>query len=181
MPDPIIEPKPNIDDAAELATLRRVNAELLQAKHTLKARIATLEGEAANLDSKAEKAVSTMRAAVIELPLKRLAAEVSNAPELFLAELQKDFDVRACDDGNLGLIGKDGKPALNHEGKPVEFSHVGLYRLLAGLPHEPSNERRSTYRTLMKYKGASGGIGRKVLSSSEAPGKDAVASSFGLR
>jgi len=181
MPEPTID-QPSISaDITELATLRRVNAELLQAKHTLKARIATLEGEAANLDSKAEKAISTMRTAVIELPLKRLASEVSNTPELFLAELQKDFDVIACDDGSLSLINKDGKPVSNHEGKPVDFTHVGLYRLLAGLPHEPSNERRTIYRTLMRYKGASGGIGRKILSSSEAPGNDAVASSFGLR
>src|ERR1700733_9324781 len=128
MPDPIItDPTPGAD-AAELATLRRVNAELLQAKHTLKAKIEQLESNTATLESRAEKAESLMRASVVDVPMKRLAAEVSNAPELWFAEFMRDFDVVAADDGTLSLLNKDGKPVTNSSGEPVAMTHNALYK-----------------------------------------------------
>lgn len=184
MPDPIITDPPIGADDSELATLRRVNAELLQTKHTLKARIATLEGQAATLESRAEKAESTMRAAVIDRPLKRLAAEVSDAPDLFIAELSKDYDVIADDDGGIGLQTKDGK-RVAPGGSPLEFTHSGLYQLLAGKPHEAKTPRSRVFTTLMKYIGASGGAGRKVTGisakSSAESNTESIAPAFGLR
>lgn len=164
MPDPAIEPTPNTD-AAELATLRRVNAELLQAKHTLKLRIATLEGEAATLESRTEKAESTMRAAVIDLPMKKFAAELSYAPELFLDELRKDYDIVSADDGNLSLLTKDGKEVKGRDGKPLAWTKHGLYALLAGLPGDVKTDRSKVYGVLMRPAMASGGAGRKIPSS----------------
>lgn len=72
------------NDAAELVTLRALREELLQAKATLKARVTTLETEAVALTEKAKKAEATMRAAIVDLPLKRLAEQISPVPQLFL-------------------------------------------------------------------------------------------------
>lgn len=183
MAEPNDQPNP---DAAELATLKRVNAELLAAKHTLKARVTVLEGEAATLESRAEKAESTLRATVIELPLARLSQEISNAPKLLLEELHRDFDFIAADNGEISLLTKDGKPVTDPSGKPVPLTHIGLYQLLAGKLNEPKSEREKVYATLMRYKGASGGAGRKAaatfpsVASEEDEKKDSPVQ-FGLR
>jgi hypothetical protein len=185
MPDPIItDPIPN-PDAAELATLKRVNAELLQTKHTLKARVSTLESEAATLESRAEKAESTLRATIIELPLARLSQEISNAPKLLLEELHRDFDFIAADNGEISLLTKDGKPVTDPSGKPVPLTHIGLYQLCAGKLNESKSEREKVYATLMRYTGASGGAGRKPSSfpsvtTGESEKKDSP-QSYGLR
>jgi hypothetical protein len=172
-----------IELTAELETLR--NAELLQAKHTLKARIATLEGEAATLESRTEKAETTMRAAVIDVPMKKFAAEVSNAPELFLSELAKDYDVVPNDDGTLRLLTKDGKEVAARNGKPLEWTRHGLYALLAGLPGDVKTDSSKVYSVLMRPAMASGGAGRKISStprtSSENDRPETIAPTFGLR
>jgi hypothetical protein len=161
MAEPNDQPNP---DAAELVTLRKVNAELLQVKHALKSRVTTLEGEALALTEKADKAESIMRATVIELPLARLSQEISNAPNLFLEELHRDFDFVAADNGEISLLTKDGKPVTDPSGKPVPLTHIGLYQLLAGKLNEPKSDREKVYATLMRYAGASGGAGRKAAS-----------------
>jgi hypothetical protein len=175
-----------IGDSTELGILRKTNVELLKAKHELKARIATLEGEAATLQSRAEKAEKTIRTAVIEAPLKKLAAEISNAPELFLETLRKDYDVDVdADTGDLLLLTKNGKAVAARDGKVFAFTHVGLYALLVGKPNETKDDRAKVYATLMKYAGASGGAGRKTpphasrVSSPED--KQEIAPPFGLR
>jgi hypothetical protein len=165
MPDPIItDPTPN-PDATELATLRKVNTELLQTKHTLKARIEQLEGNAATLESRAEKAESMMRAAVIDVPMRRLAEGIAHVPSLFIAELEKDYRVDVdSDSGELRLLTKeDGKVVTNSKGEPVEMKHNALYQLLAGSPQEQKDDaRKKVFATLMRFSGASGGAGRKA-------------------
>lgn len=188
MPDPNATDPTTSPDAIELATLRKVNAELLQAKHTLKARIATLESELATLDSRAEKAESTLKKAIIDAPLRRLAEGIAHVPQLFLAELAKDFDVSVdADSGELRLLTKsDGKVVTNNKGVPVEMTHNALYTLLAGSQDQQKDDaRKKTFATLLKYSGASGGAGRKPISSplrSSVENSDqAVAPQFGLR
>jgi hypothetical protein len=170
--EPIIEQKP---DEVEVITLRRINAELLAAKHTLKARVAVLESEAAT---------ATMRAAVITLPMQRLAEIASNAPELFLEQLSRDYDVVANDDGSLALNTKDGKLVTARDSKPLEMTHNGLYNLLAGMPHEKKDNRARLYTTIMKFSGSSGGMGRPMTPSAkikELAEKEIVPTQFGLR
>lgn len=155
MSEPINTP---INDAAELVTLRALREELLQAKATLKARVTTLETEAVALTEKAKKAEATMRAAIVDLPLKRLAEQISPVPELFLSELQKDYSIEPNDEGALVLLTKaDGKPVMKN-GKPIEFTHNGLYQALT---EDSSNERSKTFLTIMRYSGAIGGLGRQ--------------------
>lgn len=188
MPEPTAtnpESTPNIE-SSELSTLRRVNAELLKAKHDLKARIGKLEGEAATLESRAEKAEKTMHAVVIDAPLKKLSTEISNAPELFLETRCKDYDVDVeAETGGLRLLTKDGKAVAARDGKALAFTHVGLYALLVGKPNEAKDDRAKVYATLMKYAGASGGAGRKTpshaLRVSSSEDKQGIAPSFGLR
>lgn len=174
-----------IGDSTELGILRKTNAELLKTKHELKARIATLESEAAALESRTEEAEKTMRTAVIDAPLKRLAVEISNAPELFLNTLRKDYDVDVdADTGNLRLLSNDGKVVTARDGKPLPLTHVALYSHLAGKPNETKDERQKVYVTLMRYAGASGGAGRRVTSPSSPvseKGTKDIAPSFGLR
>jgi hypothetical protein len=165
MPDPIItDPTPG-PDAVELATLRKVNAELLQTKHTLKARIEQLEGNTATLESRAEKAESMMRTAVVDVPMHRLAEGIAHVPSLFIAELEKDYRVDVdVDSGELRLLTKDeNKIVANGKGEPVAMTHNALYQLLAGSPQEQKDDaRKKVFATLMRYSGASGGAGRKA-------------------
>jgi hypothetical protein len=187
MPNPIItDPSPS-PDAAELATLRKVNAELLQTKHTLKAKIEQLEGNAATLESRTEKAESMMRAAVIDVPMRRLAEGIAHVPSLFIAELEKDYRVDVdADSGELRLLTKeDGKVVTNGKGEPVAMTHNALYTLLAGKLNEPKSDREKVFATLMIYSGARGGAGRMAATfpSSSTVENDSSKSlpSFGLR
>jgi len=180
MPDPINDPAPS-GDAAELTTLRKVNAELLQAKHTLKARVTTLESEVVQLTEKADKATATMRAAVIDLPLSRIAVEVSPVPELWLTEFRKDYNIEANEDGSLSLLTKDGKPVKARDGKPLEFTHSGLYQLLVGVNGKAETERATVFKHIMKYSGAGRTASTHTrLSPTPAEKKDAPVA-FGLR
>lgn len=187
MPEPVIPDPTPATEAAELTTLRRVNAELLKAKHDLKARVAILEGNAATFESRAEKAESIMRAAVIDVPMRRLAEVIAHVPSLFITELDKDYRVDVdADTGELRLLTKDGKVVTNGKGEPVEMKHNALFQLLAGSPNEQRDDaRKKVFATLMKHSGASGGAGRKAASfpssTSSENEKASIAPSFGLR
>ncbi|MBB5343166.1 hypothetical protein [Tunturibacter empetritectus] len=180
--------EPSTEQLAELETLRRVNAELLKTKHDLKGRIATLESEAATLESRTEKAEGLMRSAVIDVPMRRLAEGIAHVPALFIAELEKDYRVDVdADSGELRLLTKeDGKPVTDGKGEPVAMAHNALFRFLAGSPEQQKDDpRKKVFATLMRYSGASGGQGRKTVSS---PSRSTVENestqplpSFGLR
>ncbi len=141
--------EPSTEQSAELETLRRVNTELLKTKHDLKARIAALEGEAATLESRAEKAEGLMRSAVIDVPMRKLAEGIAHVPSLFIAELEKDFRVDVdTDSGELRLLTKeDGKSVTNSKGEPVAMTHNSLYTYLAGKLNEPKSDRQKVYAT----------------------------------
>lgn len=184
MAEPNDQPNP---DAAELATLRKVNAELLQTKHALRAKIEQLEGNAATLESRAEKAESMMRAAVIDVPMRKLAEGIAHVPSLFIAELEKDYRVDVdADSGELRLLTKDeNKIVTNGKGEPVAMTHNSLYTFLAGKLNEPKSDRQRVYATLLRFSGASGGAGRNAASfpsvvSEDGEKKDSPVQ-FGLR
>jgi hypothetical protein len=180
--------EPSTEHLPELETLRRVNAELLKTKHDLKARIATLESEAATLESRTQKAEGLMRSAVIDVPMRRLAEGIAHVPSLFISELEKDYRVDVdADSGELRLLTKEGgMPVTDGKGEAIALTHNALYRHLAGSPEQQKDDpRKKVFATLMRYSGSSGGVGRKTISSqSRSPVENESSQSlpsFGLR
>jgi hypothetical protein len=149
----------NAAGSEELARLRTTNAELLQAKHALKAKVEELEASNAALHTRATEAEQATHDALVGVPLKRMAEVVSPVPALFLSEFQKHFKVDADKDGKLTILDLEGKPALTKQGKPVEFSKAGLWTLLASeavLSGGKKDERSKTFNQVMFYAGPNG-------------------------
>ena len=168
---------------AELVTLRKLRDELLATKTKQKAKIDELELQLLQANERADKATATMRASAIDVPLRKLAAEASPVPDLFLAELQRDYAVDVSDDGSLLLKDKDGK-LVTRANKPLPLTHNSLYQLLT----DDKSERAPVYRTIMKYSGATGGVGAGMKGRSpvirpegKTGGQKAIENSFGLR
>lgn len=149
----------NAADANELARLRKTNTELLQVKHTLKAKVDELEAANTALQTRATEAEQAAHDALVGVPLKRMAELVSPVPALWLGEFLKYFKVEADKDGKLTILDLEGKPALNKQGKPVEFSQAGLWTLLASeavLSGGKKDERSKTFNQVMFYAGPNG-------------------------
>jgi hypothetical protein len=152
-------PEVNTADANELARLRNANVDLLQAKHSLKARIEELEASNAALQTRATEAEQARHEALVGIPLKRMAELVSPVPALFLSEFLRHFKVDADKDGKLTIFDLEGKPALTKQGKPVEFTQAGLWGFLASeavLSGGKKDERSKTFNQVMFYAGPSG-------------------------
>jgi hypothetical protein len=85
---------------------------------------------------------------------------VSDVPELFLAEFAKHYTIAADDKtGKIAVNTLDGKPAMDRNGKPVEFTPHSLYSRLASqavVAGGAKDERSKVLAVLMKYFGASG-------------------------
>ena len=189
MPEPvqaIVEPTGTGEqspDSAEILTLRQAHQDLLTKRQRDKARIAELEVSSVALQDKVTKAEAAIQDALIGAPLRRMAATVSDVPDLFLSEFAKHYAIAPDKDGNISVTTLDGKPALDRDGKPVEFTPHSLYSLLASqaIVAGGTNDARSkTFAVLMKYFGASGAGGTRA-SSKQAPATKAVPFQFGLR
>lgn len=152
-----------IEPTDELATLRLVNSELLAKSATRKAKIAELEVAAIALQENITNADAALHDALIGIPLRQLAATVSDAPELFLSEFGKHYTIQADKkDGKITILTLDGKPALDKADKPVEFTPHALYKLLASeavVAGGKNDPRSKTFAVLMRYFGASGAGG----------------------
>jgi len=156
---PAVEPSP---EAAELVVLKAAHQEILVKRSKDKARIAELEIASIALQDKATKAESAAQDALTGAPLRRMAAIVSDVPELFLSEFGKHYAINADKDGNISVNSLDGKPAIDRDGKPVEFTPHSLYSLLASqavVAGGAKDARSKTFAVLMKYFGASGAAG----------------------
>ena len=148
MPDLPIEQSA---DAAEVETLRRVNAELV-AKHARdKQRIEALEAGAAALQAKLSEAGETIKDVTIGVPLKAMAAEMSTVPDLFLEQFSKHFKVESIK-GVLTLQTIDGKPVTGKDGKAVPFERQALTDLLTA----GDDPRAKTFKTITIVNRASG-------------------------
>lgn len=160
MPEPTTEQTSDV----ELATLRKVNAELLKTKHDQKARIAALVADVLTASEKADKAQAAMRATAIDLPLSRIVQELAtNVPNLVLKELHEDFTFDAADDGSIVIKSKaDGKEVRAKDGKPVSFDKHSLHRFLTGFGYVERNERQKLCAQLTGIPFGSGGVGGKV-------------------
>lgn len=182
MPEPA-ELTPDV----ELVTLRKVNAELLQAKHTLKAKVTSLEADVLAATEKADKAQAAARAVIVDQPLKRMVSELSkDVPELVMRELLADFKFEAGDDGSILITNiADGKPIAAKNGKAVAFDKHSLHLFLIGDNYAEKSDRQRVYTHLLGVPAGSGGVGRMagILARQSKPSeeKKEQAPSFGLR
>lgn len=162
------------EDAAELITLRRVNAELLTKSSTRKARVLELEASLAELQAKFDGEVANVHSLTVEGPLQAMADSISNNDEFFLATFAKSYKVEMVK-GLLTLLTTDGKPVLSKTGKVVPFEREALLSLLRAEDHPQAK----AYGTILIGSRASGS-GKPVGRSASAEPKR-VTLDFGLR
>lgn len=163
-----------IEPTEELATLRRVNAELVTKSATRKARVKELEAAVAELQGKLTAADTTIHDLTVAAPLNAMAESISVSSELFLEQFAKSYRLESIK-GELTLQTADGKPVLKGD-KPIPFERDALYALLTDDKH-PQSKLFSTILIASRASGASIGtsrIARPVVSKPQAP-------QFGLR
>jgi hypothetical protein len=164
MPESTQQPNNN---AAELETLRRVNADLLQKSATRKVRIQELEASASTLQAKAAEAETRIRQLTIDGPVNDLCQEISVAPQALRTALEADYRIEMCD-GVLTLLNpSDSKPVM-HEGKPVPFSADAIKNLLLASKDE---SKLKLYRAIVVVSKASGAGGMTSQRTTAAPAK----------
>jgi hypothetical protein len=154
-----------VDTTEELARLRTTLTEILQTKKTLQAKLeaaltelATSQADNATLKTQVAEATQKVSDLTVGVPLKRLAAQLSEFPDLWLSEFTKRYSVEADSEGNLAILTKDGKPAKDANGKPVEFAANPIWKLLTGGSGTyAKSEDAKLFATLTKWHGASGG------------------------
>jgi hypothetical protein len=167
-----------IESTDELATLRRVNAELLAKSATRKAKIAQLEIATVVLQGKLTESESTIHDLSVTRPLKAIAESISIAPDVFLEHLNKSYRVEMVK-GELSLLTQDGKPALN-EDKPVPFTGEGLTNFLKN----PANPQAKLFNSILivnRASGAGGGSGTVRPTRAAEPSAQPKRPQFGLR
>jgi hypothetical protein len=174
MPEPITPP---VDLAAELETLRTVNAELLKKIHDRTAKATELESSITQLQGKLSEADAAVREMTISAPLRQLSESISLSPVLFQEQFNKQYTLEHRK-GVLTLL-KDGKLVLDKNGKDVPFTREALIPLLTSGDDPQSNIFKQILITSRASgaSGVSGNQGGSRTSKSDAPNKP----SFGLR
>lgn len=137
----------------ELDVLRRTNAELVEKSAKRKNRIAELEADQVELQSKLAKSEETLRSLRIDQPLQRMAESLSNAPDLFKREFLQHFQVNLKGD-ELEVLSLDGKPITDKTGV-VPFERERLLKFLI----EGTDSRAKTFQTICIASKASGAGG----------------------
>jgi hypothetical protein len=117
-----------IDLSTEVETLRRVNGELKTKSANRKAQVSQLEATVTELQSKLSEAHTSLRQVTIDGPLKQMSDSISTAPELWLEQFSKSYQLEMVK-GQLTLQTIDGKPVLKGD-KPVLFEREALVKLL---------------------------------------------------
>jgi hypothetical protein len=174
MPEPTQRP---IDTAQELATLRTVNAELLQKSAARKQRISELESTVTELQSKLSETNDSLRRVTIDGPLRAMAEELSTAPSLWIEQFSKSYRLEMLD-GKLTMQTADGRPVLSGD-KSVPFERQVLIQFLTSDTH-PQAEAFKAITIVSRASGA-GTINneRGRVSTQDAP--KSLALQFGLR
>ena len=162
-------------DAAELETLRRVNAELVTKHARDKARIAELEAGTAALQANLTEAGNTIKDATVGVPLKMMAIEMSSVPELFLEQFQRHFKVEMIK-GTLTLLSADGTPMLGKDKKAIPFERQALTDLLT----TGDDPMVKTFKAITIVNRASGAAGTSQVTAQGRTEK-AQRIQFGLR
>ena len=174
-------PEPNNDQNEELLRLRTTNADLLAKKQSYKTRIAELETANSDLATKLDARDAELRTIKVETPLRELAGEMSNLPELFAEKLQKHYDIQAID-GSLQLLSKDGKQVVDASGNPITLDKPSLTKLLLADKHPDS----AIFKTIVIVSRATGGAGAPrsnglPISPGSGANKQQPGIEFGLR
>ena len=167
-----------IEPTDELATLRRVNAELLAKSATRKAKIAELEVAAVTLQGKLTESEGTIHDLSVTRPVKAIAESISIAPDVFLEHLNKSYRVEMVK-GELSLLTPDGKPALDGD-KPVPFTGDGLTNFLKS-PANPQAKLFGSILIVNRASGAGGGSGAFRPARAAEPSAPSKRPQFGLR
>ena len=172
MSEPIIEPA-IVDEATELATLRRVNQELLTKSATRKARVTELEASVTALQSKLAEADTNVYELTVGGPLKAMAESISISGELFLDQFNKSYKVQMVK-GALTLLTADGKPVMKGD-MPVPFERQALIDFLT----EEGHPQAKVFNSILIISRASGAGSMPARRLSPEPKKPAI--QFGLR
>ena len=165
------------DNNEELSRLRATVTDLLAKKQSYKTRLAELELANTELKTTLTARDAELRTIKVETPLRELATDMSNLPDLFMEKLQKHYDVQLSD-GQLQLNGKDGKHVLDASGDPIPFTKPALTKLLIADDHPDS----AIFKTIVIVSRASGGAGTRLPMSPRASEiKPSPGVEFGLR
>jgi uncharacterized protein YhaN len=175
--EPTQQPVPTPDPTAELETLRRVNAELLQKNSARKAKQSELEQQVAELSAKLTASQSAVDDAVIGAPSRQLASEISNIPTLWLSTFQAHFKVESKD-GVLTVLTKEGQLLKDADGQSVKLDRAELAKYLT--ESEPESERTKLFRIITNTSKASGAASGNNQPSKPAS-SESKSSQFGLR
>ncbi len=157
MAEPI---EPNF--AAELETLRRVNAELLQKNSTRKARISELEASVGTLTTETTEAQARIKALTIDGPVNDLCESLSKAPKTLRAALESDYRIEMRDNVLTLVNPSDGKQAM-HEGKPVPFERDAIMKLLLSTTDKEKQALFSSILIASKASGAGGSQSQRTV------------------
>ncbi len=160
---------------AEVATLRKANAELTQKASTRKIRIKELESNTAALIAKATEAEARIRQLTIDGPVNDLCESISVAPQALRSALESQYKIE-MQNGVLTLLNpSDGKPVLQ-DGKPVPFTTEAIKSLLLA---SKDAEKQKLFRAIIVVNKASGS-GGTVSKPATAPAPQ-PSIRFGLR
>ena len=196
MPDEIEVQDDVIDSALpaeeQVIRLRKTNKSLLAKSAERKGRIAELETENAALKTTAETAQAKYQEAIVGVPLRALAENISPVPKMWLSEFLKFYKVEANEDDKPAILNLDGTPVMVN-GEPIAFTPNALWRLLTGGENDyAATEEKKTFALITRWCGASGsgermagrwGSGINVSAAPNAPEKEEanVDTQFGLR
>jgi hypothetical protein len=157
---------------AELAILRKTNAELTQKSATRKARVTELETNVATLTAKATEAETRIRQLTIDQPVNELCEEISVAPQALRTALETEYKIEMRD-GVLTLVNlSDSKPVMQ-DGKPLAFTANSIKRLLLESKDEAKKKLYNAIIIVSKASGSDGSTSNRAV----AP---APRSQFGL-
>jgi hypothetical protein len=189
-------PEPQIKDpGAVLAKNKELlsrNARLGEDLGSAQARIAELEAQIQSFAADYAEMQSKFSDFHIRRPLARLAEEISPIPDVWIAEFQKNYDVKAVGD-DLGIFTKDGQRCVTPkgwtgEGQPVKFTARDVWGMLAYFVPDKSAPDVKRWAAMTNYFGPTGGgapgSSSSAIHHSEAPvqgPKPANSPAFGLR
>lgn len=162
----------------ELETLRRTNAELVTKNSSRKARIAELETANSDIQMKLAAANATIHEFTIGAPLKAMAEEISNCPELWIEQFSKSYRLQPKD-GEQSIVSiADGQPLMRN-GNPVPFERAALAALLTENDHPQANVFRAI--TIASRASGAASSGGSTLGSKAPQVAGVSPRQFGLR
>jgi hypothetical protein len=135
----------------ELTALRNANKELHDKRIASKKRISELEASLVERDSQLATANASLRAIMIDSPLKNMGESISTAPELWTKLFNEHYKLE-LKEGALKLLTLDGQP-VQKDGKDVPFERQALISLLTNEEH-PAARNFSAITIVSRASGA---------------------------